>query len=75
MAAGAIPVIWDRPGAARVFGADLVHPDSEAAARWILELTQDAKRRREWSERMRERVLAFDERSVARAWAEALGLG
>lgn len=75
MAAGAIPVIWDRPGAARVFGADLVHPDSEAAARWILELTQDAKRRREWSERMCERVLAFDERSVARAWAEALGLG
>ncbi|MDO4239603.1 glycosyltransferase [Micrococcus sp.] len=74
MAAGAIPVIWDRPGAAGVFGADLVHADTDAAARWILELTQDAARRQEWSERMRERVLAFDERTVARAWAQALGL-
>ena len=74
MAAGSLPVIWDRPGADGVFGADLVHADTEAAARWILELTQDEARRQEWSARMRERVLAFDERTVARAWAEALGL-
>ena len=67
-------MIWDRPGAAGVFGADLVHADTDAAARWILDLTQDEARRQDWSARMRERVLAFDERTVARAWAEALGL-
>ena len=74
MVSGAVPLVWDRPGAAGVFGEDLVVEDTEAAARRVLEAVADDARWDGLSALARERVRAFDERAVAGLWREAIGL-
>lgn len=75
MVSGAVPLVWDRPGAVGVFGEDLVVADTDAAARRVLEAVADDARWEALSAHARERVRPYDERAVAGLWREALGLG
>lgn len=72
MAAGAIPVIWERPGADDIFGSDLVVRDTAAAARRILEADADREARADLEALARTRAARFDERTVADAWEAIL---
>lgn len=74
MVSGAVPLVWDRPGAVGVFGEDLVVTDTDAAARRVLEAVADDARWEELSAHARDRVRDYDERAVAVLWREALGL-
>lgn len=75
MVSGAVPLVWDRPGARGVFGDEFVLDDTDAAARRVLEAVADDARWDELSTLARDRVRAYDERVVAGLWREALGLG
>lgn len=75
MVSGAVPLVWDRPGAVGVFGEDLMVADTDAAARRVLEAVADDARWEALSAHARERVRPYDERAVAGLWREALGLG
>ena len=72
MASGALPVLWDRPGARDIFGDDFVVEDTAAAARLILQTDADRGMRAARGRVARERVSGFDERSVAAAWRRVL---
>lgn len=72
MVSGAVPVVWERPGAVGVFGEDLVVPDTAAAAERILAGVRDADEYRRLSHLSRERVQGYDERAVARLWKDVL---
>lgn len=47
MVSGAVPLVWDRPGARGVFGDEFVLDDTDAAARRVLEAVADDAR---WDE-------------------------
>lgn len=72
MASGALPVLWDRPGARDIFGDDFVVEDTAAAARLILQTDADRQRRAAAERVSRDRVAAFDEGTVAAAWERVL---
>ncbi|MCT1761204.1 Glycosyltransferase involved in cell wall bisynthesis [Micrococcus luteus] len=74
MASGAVPIVWDRPGARGVFGEEFVLDDTDAAARRVLEATAVDARWDALSALARDRVRSYDERVVAGLWREALGL-
>ena len=74
MVSGAVPLVWDRPGARGVFGEEFVLDDTDAAARRVLEATADDARWDALSALARDRVRSYDERVVASLWREALGL-
>ena len=74
MVSGAVPLVWDRPGARGVFGEEFVLDDTDAAARRVLEATADDARWDALSALARDRVRSYDERVVAGLWREALGL-
>lgn len=41
MASGAVPIVWERDGAQEIFGAEWVHPDTDAAVNYILWANKD----------------------------------
>lgn len=71
MASGALPIVWERPGSAGVFGQDLVVPDAAAAARRILEQSQPEVFA-EQSAVMRSRAGQWDLRVVNERWLEQI---
>ncbi|MEE1620719.1 glycosyltransferase [Zafaria sp. J156] len=75
MASGAVPIVWDRPGSADVFGEDLVVADAAAAAEKILAYGADPESYHEAALGMRDRARTWDLRSVNRLWLGHLGVG
>ncbi|WP_313820924.1 hypothetical protein, partial [Citricoccus sp.] len=71
-ASGALPALWDRPGARDIFGDEFVVPDTAAAARLILETDADDDARAARQRTARERVAGFDERTVTASWQQVL---
>jgi glycosyltransferase involved in cell wall biosynthesis len=72
MASGALPVLWERPGARDIFGDEFVVQDTAAAARLILETDADDDARAARQRSARERVAGFDERAVTASWQQVL---
>lgn len=72
MVSGAVPVVWERPGARGVFGDRWVVEDTAAAAERILGADEATWAR--LSEQAREDVRRYDERAVARLWRQVLDL-
>ncbi|REE02759.1 glycosyltransferase family 4 protein [Citricoccus muralis] len=72
MASGALPVLWERPGARDIFGDEFVVQDTAAAARLILETDADDDARAARQRTARERVAGFDERTVTASWQQVL---
>lgn len=72
MAAGAVPVVWQRPGSEDIFGADLVVADADAAARRILELVNQPEVYARESLSMRQRAQSWDIHSVNSLWMDHL---
>ncbi|WP_288818464.1 glycosyltransferase [uncultured Micrococcus sp.] len=72
MVSGAVPLVWQRPGAVGVFGEDFVVPDTEAAAERVLAAVADDEQYGRLSDLSRQRVQGYDERAVAALWHAAL---
>ena len=69
MAAGSVPVLLPRPGAAEVFDARWLHDDVEAAAAALARLADDDDTRRREAEAARALVAArYDLPPIRRAW-------
>lgn len=71
MAAGAVPVIWERPGARGVFGDDFLVDGAESAARRILDATASGT----WADEARTaaaQAVRFDAGTVADTWEKVL---
>ncbi|MBD2765032.1 glycosyltransferase [Kocuria sp. cx-455] len=71
-ASGAIPVVWDREGAAEIFPGEFVHADTQAAARAIINANQQANRYDRAAANARRSVERFDVAAVTSQWADAL---
>lgn len=71
MATGALPVVWERDGAAEIFGADLVQEDTQSAAQFVLDNLEG------WGDRgddMKRRVERFDLMEVRTLWFDLVNL-
>lgn len=72
MAGGAVPVVWERPGSADVFGEDMVVSDADAAAERVLELLAHPEGYARASVAMRQRALKWDIQAVNGLWMRHL---
>lgn len=71
MASGCLPVVWDRVGAAEIFGADLVVGSIEEARDRILALRNE-KDFLQVGKRMKERAAKWDFETLAPQWEQVL---
>lgn len=71
MASGALPVVWARPGAAEVFGADFLVDSTPAAAELMLSLRAEDDYA-DAQDRARVIVGSYDIQHTNRAWMEVL---
>lgn len=72
MASGAVPVVWQRDGAAEIFGDDLVNADTDAAVEFVL------SRSDRWADlatQMKQRVQQYDLLEVRELWFQLVSLG
>lgn len=72
MASGAVPVIWQRPGAATVFGREWIIDDTAEAAERILGL-RDRESMHSAQQRAVEQANQWDRDFVMPLWRDALG--
>lgn len=72
MASGALPVIWDRPGAREIFSDRFVHDDISAMARSVLSLRQESARDTMTRE-VKLYASRWDVHVVMKAWRDMLG--
>lgn len=72
MASGAIPVVWDRPGAKEIFGPEHVVSDSMEAADYVAHLTSDSDLRRRVAERAKVAASAYDLDTTWTQWVDLL---
>ncbi|MGP5048350.1 glycosyltransferase [Glutamicibacter ardleyensis] len=71
MAGGAVPVVWDRPGAVEVFSKEFVFPDLFAMKDYVLSL-RDVRTFASYSSLAKKQVQDFDIPSVMSLWHEYL---
>lgn len=71
-ASGAVPVVWDREGAAEIFPGEFVHADTQAAARAIINANQEANGYDRATANARRSVGRFDIAAVTTQWADVL---
>lgn len=74
MASGAVPVLWDRPGVAGIFGERWTHATTADAARWVADVAADPERWAVESAAAQDWARRYDVGRVLRAWDEVLGL-
>lgn len=72
MVGGAVPIVWDRAGAAEIFGARWVHGSTEDAARFILRANSTPERYRKDSEAARRAAHRYSVDRVGPLWADVL---
>jgi len=75
MVSGAVPLVWDRPGARGVFGDEWVLADTAEAARRVLEANVPGRGWADLSERARADVRRYSEDAVAEQWRAVLFTG
>lgn len=71
-ASGAVPVVWDRDGAAEIFPGEFVHADTQSAARAIINANQDENDYNYAAESACRSVERFGVAAVAPQWADVL---
>lgn len=74
MASGAVPVLWDRPGVAGVFGERWTHASTAVAAHSVAAVATDAERWAAEAAAAQEWARRYDVGRVMGAWDEVLGL-
>lgn len=72
MASGAVPVIWNRPGASETFGDEFLVEDTTEAAAYVLTSLQEPERYIERQNRARLLAENFDEHTVEKLWVKAI---
>ncbi|MDJ1370944.1 glycosyltransferase family protein [Gulosibacter molinativorax] len=72
MASGAVPVVWERPGAEATFGEQFLVRDTAEAAERILATVRDAERLTRLQADAMSAVSRFDEQVVESAWVRAI---
>ncbi|PRQ10341.1 glycosyl transferase [Corynebacterium sp. 13CS0277] len=73
MASGAVPIVWERPGSADIFGSDVIVNDAHQAAKNILALGTGAKFTQA-GRAAKERAQQWDYLDHVAEWESALGL-
>ena len=72
MASGAIPLFWDRPGAAEIFGAEYVLESTEQVIDRVAALTSNTEQYIEISQRVKHKAWDFDVMTVQVHWFDAI---
>jgi glycosyltransferase involved in cell wall biosynthesis len=72
MASGSIPVVWERDGVHDIFPDRFIVPDSDSAARLILEHVQWADRWEAETQLVKKEAMEFDLGSVGQRWLRLL---
>lgn len=68
MASGAVPIVWNRPGAEEIFGSQFVVDSSRGAIDMILDLVSDREKRSQLVNDASTVARGFDLIEVGRAW-------